>query len=192
MQVICAMMSIKANQENDAKITTIFQDMRNKIQAMALVHQKLYQSQNLSEINLKDYISELVDLLISSYSIQLKKIGINKEFDDIFVLIDTAIPCGLIINEIISNSLKYAFSDGTNGQINVSLKKNENDLIKLTISDNGIGLPDGFNIEKDGKMGIQTILAIVRQQLQGEVAVEIKNGVSYTISFSDVLYEKRI
>jgi two-component sensor histidine kinase len=151
---------------------------------MALVHQKLYQSQNLADISLKEYISELSGLLFDSIYDASSRIELELDLEDIHVSIDIAIPCGLILNELISNSLKYAFTEGSPAKISIRLRNLPDDIMELTVSDNGKGLPRGFDAKKMGKMGLTTVFAICEQQLRGRVQMVSENGLTARLSFS--------
>jgi PAS domain S-box-containing protein len=191
MQVISSLLGLKAADIKDDKITVILEDMKNRIQAIALVHQKLYQSQNLSRVNIRDYVSDLINLLKSSHLIENGRIKFDLDLDDISVLIDTAVPCGLIINELISNSLKYAFPDGRKGNINISFKRIDGDLIELRISDNGVGM-NGDMTEENYNLGLRLFNIIAEDQLQAETSLETSSGVSWSVKFRDILYDERI
>lgn len=191
MQVICAILKLKASSINDQNTISILNEMENRIRSMALVHQKLYQSQNLSKVNLKEYISELTDLLMRSYKTSAEKIKLILDLEKVEVLIDSAIPCGLVINELVSNSLKYAFPEDLSGEIFISLKNNDGD-IELQVSDNGIGIPDNINIEESNTLGYQIIQSIAADQLQGKVKYDTHYGVSFKVVFSDSLYSERV
>ena len=192
MQVISSLIGLKSASVKDEQMINILHEMRNRIQTIALVHQKLYQSQNLSRVNLKEYITDLMNLLVSSYASEQNKITFTLNLENINVLIDTAVPCGLIINELISNSFKHAFPGGREGNICVQLKKLEEDTIELVISDNGIGIPDGFNLLEKNTLGMQVFYNIATEQLMGEVNIESKNGLTFTMHFKDVSYEERV
>ena len=192
MQVISSLIGLKSASIKDDKMINILHDMKNRIQTIALVHQKLYQSQNLSRVNLKEYITDLVNLLISSYADVQDKITFTLNLENINVLIDTAVPCGLIINELISNSFKHAFPGDRKGNICVQLKKLEEDTIELVISDNGIGIPAGFNLLDKNTLGMQVFYNIATEQLMGDVKVESNNGLIFTIHFKDISYEERV
>jgi PAS domain S-box-containing protein len=192
MQVVYALLGLKSNTVEDEKTKTILEDMGNRIQTIALVHQKLYQSNNLSRIDLKDYITDLANLLMDSFYSPDKNIRLSLYLESISVLIDTAIPCGLVINELISNSFKHAFPDGKSGVISVKLVRHEKDIIELRVWDNGIGIPEGKDIMNGDTIGVQVFRNIAEDQLQGEVKYETQNGVSCTILFKDILYEERI
>ena len=113
------------------------------------------------------------------------------ELEDVFVLIDSAIPCGLILNELISNALRYAFPNGGRGQIRIDLCHLESEQIQIKVSDNGTGLPSGFDAQNDGRMGFQMLFAFVAQ-LRGTINLETSHGLSCTLKFKDDLYQKRI
>jgi PAS domain S-box-containing protein len=192
MSVINALLSLQASYFNDENLQKAFEVAQDRIRAMALVHQKLYETSDLSHINLKDYIQDLIQLIRSSHFITPSQVAITAEMSDVFVLIDTAIPCGLILNELISNALKYAFSDGRLGQIRVQLSQAEDGEIKFTISDNGVGIPGTFNPRNDGHMGLQTVFALVENQLQGRITYQSEGGVSWMVQFKDDLYQPRV
>ena len=192
MQVICAMLGLQASYTKDEQVLKIFKETENRIKSMALVHQKLYQSKNLSSIDLKEYISELVNLLVKSYVVESNRISPVFDMDSVFVLIDTAIPCGLILNELISNSLQYAFPGDMEGEISIRLKKTEEGEIELRVSDDGVGVPKDFAFRKSGTLGFQNVFAIVEHQLQGEVKFDVNNGITCQIRFKDTLYSQRV
>jgi two-component sensor histidine kinase len=192
MQVISSLLGLKAAIVQDQETKDILGDMGNRISTIALVHQMLYQSQNLSRIDLKDYITELANLLMQSYSVEHKYISLVLELESISVVIDTAIPCGLIINELISNSLKYAFPGDMKGEIRIHLAKVDKDIIELKISDNGIGIPPEYDVMDNSTLGLQIFWNIAEGQLQGEVDFQTLNGVSCSIRFRDALYTERV
>lgn len=191
MQVISAMLDLQSSRYKNDIIKSIFKDMENRIRSMALVHEKLYQSRNLSSINLGDYIKELSELILKSFEVVPGKITPRFELEDIFVLMDTAVPCGLIINELLSNCFKHAFPGERTGEIKIRLQRTC-DEIELEISDNGIGTSENFNFRTDGNLGIQSIIAISEQQLQGKIEFSGKTGSSCKINFKDSLYKSRV
>ena len=192
MQVICAMLELQADYTQNEQVTQVFEEMGNRIRSMALVHQMLYQSQNLSSINLQAYISELADLLISSYSLSPRQVSLKLDLENVSILIDMAVPCGLILNELISNALKHAFPDDRPGEITIGLHQSSANIIELRVADNGVGVPAGFDFRKHGKMGLQSVFAIGEYQLQGEVKFEVNNGLVCFLRFSNTLYQARV
>jgi PAS domain S-box-containing protein len=190
MQVISSLLGLKAADINDERTSVILEDMKNRIQTIALVHQKLYQSQNLSRVQIREYITDLTDLLKLSHLIDNKKINFDLEIDDISVLIDTAVPCGLIINELISNSLKYAFPNNKKGTIKISLTRLDEEILELKVSDNGIGVNGDSQLNYN--LGLKLIHIIAEDQLQGETTIDTSQGVTWTIKFKDILYDERV
>ncbi len=147
MQVIASMMKLQARQSNDTYLKQAFLDMINRIKSMALVHEKLYQSQNLSEINLKEYIQDLIKQISRSFLTGENTINVVLDLQDIFIKIDSAIPLGLILSELISNVYKHAFPDEGNGSIIIKTF-NEEGIIHLTLEDNGIGIAKDMDLKK--------------------------------------------
>jgi PAS domain S-box-containing protein len=192
MAVIIALLEMQAGTFDDARLLAAFREAQNRIRSMALVHQKLYETSDLSRINLKEYVTDLVHLLMKSYNISPESLILVLEMADVFVLIDTAIPCGLIMNELISNALKYAFPLPRVGEIKLGLNRDENGEIHLSVADNGVGVPPGFDFRRDGHLGVQNILLLAEQQLQGEVAFDTIQGVACHLRFRDIFYESRI
>lgn len=192
MGVIIALLDLQKAEIDDRRLKTAFEDTQNRIRSMALVHEKLYETRDLSRINLKEYILELADLLTNSYQITPGRVAILPDMENLFVLIDTVIPCGLIVNELISNALKYAFTDNRQGEIRLSLRRLENGEILLVVSDNGVGMPANFDVRRDGHMGLQTIFALAEHQMYGQVHFDTRQGVACQIQFRDDLYLQRV
>ena len=119
----------------------LLRDSQNRIQSMALVYNKLYQSQNLASINMTDYVNELTAGLIKSYAFNPNKVTVSTVSSDVYLAVDMAIPCGLVINELVTNSLKYAFPENKTGKIAVSLTEDAHQALELVVSDNGVGIP---------------------------------------------------
>lgn len=192
MQVIISMFSLKSMYSEDEKLEKIFKDMENRIRAMSLVHEKLYQSRNLSKLNLKEYLSELVVNILSAYGITDSKISVKNKMENIEVLIDTAIPCGLVVNELVSNVVKHAFPDNRSGEIITSLTIDEADEIELVVSDTGVGCGTLPGLEEIESMGLQIVKNIVEYQLKGKIELSPSAGTKWIIRFSDNVYEERI
>lgn len=192
MQVISAFLELQADQYDDERIIEAFTETKNRIRSMALVHQKLYEAQDLSHVNLKDYITDLVNLLTGSFITKPETISFKSNLEDVFVVVDVAIPCGLILNELMTNALKYAFPSDRPGEITIDLRRLESGEIRLRVADNGVGVPPGFNFRKDSRLGVQTIFALGENQLRGHVEYETDSGVSCTVQFRDDTYKARV
>jgi len=193
MQVIISMLLMQIDRAAALSDHTVFLETISRIQAMALVHEKLYQSKNLSSINLDDYIHDLSQLLENTYQVGQKPFQVNLELQSTPTLIDIAMPCGLILNELIANSFKHAFPNSKEGQIRIQLTHHiEQGMISLAVSDNGVGFPPGFDIENTETFGIPTIISIAEHQLQGSIEFENDHGVTCRMRFPDNLYEERV
>lgn len=181
MQIISSLLSLQSDNVEDEQILCLLRESRNRINSMALVHEMLYKSHNLSQIALKEYIENLCATIRRSYALPDSVIEFNFDIaDDIYFDIDKMIPIGLILNEAISNSLKYAFPD-KRGCINISLT-NKGSKYDLIISDDGVGLKDDFDVERDAHLGIQ-LIHMLAEQLEGDLKLESIVGVNYFVCF---------
>jgi len=192
IQVISSMLRLRARSFKNQQLTDILKEIENKILGVALVHQKLYEAGDLSHLNLKDYLEGLAQILRQSLSASSKKIDISIKGENIKVLLDTAMPCGIIINELVANSIKHAFPNNRKGKIDIRLHSKPKNEIVLEISDNGVGLPKDFDINKDSRLGFQTILDLVEYQLDGKVSFENRNGLYCRIVIKKGLYKPRV
>ena len=153
LQLISSMLSLRGSVLHNPEVQIIIEDTQDRIKAIALVHEKLYKGNNLSKVNLKDYIHSLAILLIDNHSMG-DKITLKYELDEVYLVIDSVIPCGLILTEVIMNTIKHGFPGEMKGYIDIKLKRSENRVIELIISDNGIGL-QGSDQDLEGKLGLQ-------------------------------------
>ncbi len=185
MQVISSMLALQQDYTQEENTKTILDEMRMRIQSLAMVHEKLYQSQNLSSIDLAEYLQELALLLKSTYNIN-PNVTLRLDLQSIPVLIDVAIPCGLLLNELVSNAFKYAFPEERAGELSVSMTISPDRYITLTVADNGVGFPPGFDPQKNGRLGTEIIYGISTHQLRGEVTFESTQGVTCQIRFAGV------
>ncbi len=193
MAVIGSMLALQAAKtpENDA-VQQLVQDTEQKIQVIALVHHTLYQSQDLSKIDIRKYIEELAHLIRQNYENPSQNIALSLDIEPVKVLLDTAIPCGLVLNELLSNTLKYAFPGGRPGEITITLSRNDSGRLELVCADNGVGVPAGFDFNAQTTLGLKTIVALVEHQMQGTITFENERGVRCSITFPDTLYTARV
>jgi two-component sensor histidine kinase len=192
MSVISSMLTMQSRNTENEFVKTTFKEMINKIKAMSLVHQKLYQVKDLSRINLKEYIEDLIHQLRLSYSFGATLVSLKFEMDEVFTLIDTAVPLGLVLNELISNIFKHAFPTEIKGEIRIHLFKEANDVINLHLSDNGVGIPLNMDLRKEGSMGLGTMFSLIEYQLKGEVTYSVENGLKWCIKFKNDLNRVRV
>lgn len=179
--IIQSLLQLQSRHIDDKDVLEIFKESQNRIKSMAFIHQRLYQHDNLKKINFGDYPETLASDIFKSYVSNPDQITLDIDTADVTLDIDTAIPLGLILNELISNSLKYAFPDGRRGKLIVKsyLKGNEYSLI---VSDNGIGLPEGLDYEKSDSLGLKLIYSL-SDQIGAEVKVDTTNGTKFEITF---------
>ena len=184
LNIIISLLKLQALHIDEPAILSIFQDCQNRIKSMALIHERLYQTKDFSRVNYKEYITSLVTDLLAVNFHQQARPEIVMDLGDIFLDLDTAIPCGLIVNELVTNALKYAFPDSRTGKITVSLKETDAGRHLLAVKDNGIGLPDGFDLHHAKTLGLQLIQILVKQ-LHGTLEIDpgSERGTEFRITF---------
>ncbi|MBE8990780.1 hypothetical protein IQ275_27155 [Nostoc sp. LEGE 12450] len=182
LQIISSLLNLQAEYLKDNQALEVFKDSQNRIETMALIHEKLYQSQDLAKINFAEYIQDLVTNLFYSYNVNSSAITLKMNVEEVFLAIDAAIPCGLIINELISNSLKYAFSQRKTGEICIDFCSIETNLFTLAVSDNGVGFAQDFDFQATESLGLRLVKGLTHQ-LQGNIDFISYNGVKCKIIF---------
>ncbi len=190
MQVISSLLRLQSWQIKDEKMQEIFKGCQDRIKSMALIHEKLYQSEDLARIDFAEYVRSLTNNLFSMYRCGMEAVDIKLDMDKFYLDINTAIPLGLIVNELVSNSLKYAFPEkGAGGQereskdeIDISLCCENKGRVALVVRDNGVGLPPGFDYRKSESLGLQLVTDLV-DQLDGSIELERKKGTAFVITF---------
>lgn len=192
MQIISSLLNLQSRYIKGKKALEMFQNSQARIRAMALVHEKLYRSQDLARINFVEYIQDLIKQLIRLHGINPTKIKFNIKIKDVFLDINRAIPCSLIINELVSNSLKHGFPasvktaagrpNGRKGKIDIDFYLGKDNKLLLKIRDNGIGLPDKIDFKNTKTLGLQLVTTLV-EQLGGTIEVDTKRGTTFKIKF---------
>jgi PAS domain S-box-containing protein len=182
LQVISSLLALEAHHHSGAPAGQLFADTQSRIRAMALVHDKLYQSENLAMIDLGTYIRDLAAGLKEVNASLQRKVSVVIEAEDIALTVDIAMSCGLLLNELLTNAFKYAFPQGGGGEIRVEARSLGSGQVRILISDNGIGLPANIDLDAPDTLGLQLVRAIAGQ-LQGRVAVERGSGSRFEITF---------
>ena len=184
LQVVSSLLYLQSKDIKDEKILQMFRDSQNRVRTMALIHEKLYQSDGLRGVDLADYIKSLANSLIGSYSNSSGTVRLTVDLQPVVLGIEKATPCGLIVNEIISNSLKHAFPNGNEGEIRIILSSAGNDqsAINLVIADNGVGIPKDIGSGKTDTLGL-TVVKTLTDQINGSLEIDRSAGTRYTISF---------
>jgi|GEM_PF-1868867 len=209
MQIMISLLNMKARHTNDEDVKTVLMESQDRIKSMAMVHDGLYHSPDMTHINLGDYIYRLTAELYRTYNVDSNLIKLIVNVDSVSISIDTAVPCGLLLNELVSNSIKHAFDPGEKGEIRVDLSSSddsysfpensysssENELsppeLTLIVGDDGRGLPEGFDISKSDTMGMKLIDALVTQ-LEAKIEFNNSPGACFKIRFKELNYSKRI
>jgi len=201
LQIISSLINLQSNHLEDPKTSETFREIQNRVKSIALLHEKLYQSDDISKINLADYIPHIALDLYKSYGVS-SNIKLDMDVDDVYLDINKALPCGLIINELLTNSIKHAFpadtvrgqkngtltsskekSNSDNGIIHISLHEN-GDICQMTVCDNGIGYPDDMDIDKIDTLGLRLVDGL-RAQLNGQIEIKTQNGAFFKLTFKE-------
>lgn len=181
LQVINSILNLQSSYVEDPKTLEIINESQNRIRSMSYIHESLYQTKDFSSINFADYITNLVQNLVHSYQLYHDKIELQFNVGPVKLALDQAIPCGLILNELVSNALKYAYPGEKRGQIVIEVVE-ENGRIQLGVEDFGIGLPEGFKIEHSESLGLSLVYTLV-DQLDGELKLKRLGGTKFLITF---------
>jgi len=182
LQIISGLLQSQAEVANDERVTHIISDAQERILSMSLIHQNLYQSDDLNKVSISSYLEELITNIQRSHTGDASIIEFDLRVEDEHLDIDRAIPLGLILNELITNAYKYAFPDRKDGKIIVELSKTTKEF-KLTVSDNGVGFPNDYNLGKSNSLGLKLVTGLVRQ-LEGKISwPEEKIGTTIAIEF---------
>ncbi len=184
MQIIASLLKLQASRQDDPGFQSILRENIGRVYSMSAIHENLYQSEKLSEINLKSYILQLSQILLQTYSFQAARISYQIEIPDIKLNIEKANPLGLVLNELISNSLKYAFPDDREGIIGIKSTLQDNNNILLIFNDDGVGMPDEVNWENPETLGLRLVKDLVEKQLNGSIKKENQTGAQFTIEFN--------
>lgn len=184
LQVISSLLNLQSSYVSDNKVTELLKESQNRIKSMSFIHESLYQSKDFSNIKFAEYIKHLTNNLILSYKPKEKKILLEQKLQNAHLNLDFAIPCGLIVNELVSNALKYAFTTKQNGKISISFKRDKKQNIELIIADDGTGLPKEVDFRNTQSLGLQLVMVLV-SQLRGEITLNNKKGATFVITFNE-------
>jgi len=188
LQIISSLLNLHAETIQDKRVLSLFEDLRHRVNSMALIHEKMYQSKNLVNIDMAGYIDELIRSLIDAYDSN-KNIRLKTDIGQIEFNIDTIVPLGLILSEIVSNSLKYAFEGRDEGEISISMKKIGTNMFSLEVGDNGSGLPEGIELNSSDSLGMM-LIRMLTEQLNGDLSVRNEKGAHFKIVFKEEVKER--
>ncbi len=181
LQIISSLLNLQSAEIEDPKASQKFRESQDRVRAMALIHERLYQSSDLAKIDFSGYVRSLTGHLLRSYKVNANAIRLNLDVDSVPMNLDVAIPCGLIINELVSNAFKYAFPQGEGGEIKVYFAENGDRKLKLIVQDNGIGFPENANPEGSDSLGLKLVRSLT-EQLGGAVNYRSQDGFVCDIS----------
>jgi two-component sensor histidine kinase/HAMP domain-containing protein len=182
LQVISSLLNLQSGYVEDEGAREIFLDSQNRVRSMALVHEKLYRSQDLARVDLADYIQNLATFLFRSYRTGIGGVTLSIKAEDVSLGIDAAVPCGLILNELISNALKYAFPNGQTGEVCVQLHAHDDQQVTLIVADNGVGISPDLDLENTTSLGLQLVNTLT-SQLDGTLDISSDAGTEFKITF---------
>ena len=182
LQIIQSLLSMQARRVKDDRVVQALRESQNRVRSMSLVHERLYRSPDLSEIDFKDYLNRLVAELETSFGVNPDQVKISLELSDVKLGIGTAIPCGLIVNELVSNALKHAFPNGKAGRIRIGLESASAGTVRLSVFDDGVGLPEGLDFRSTQSLGLQLVCTLVKQ-LGGTIELEQEWGTGFRMAF---------
>jgi PAS domain S-box-containing protein len=214
LQVISTLLYLESGNFSDGKVIEAFKDSQHRVKSMALVHEKLYQSEDMVSVDFADYIQNLTNYLFGAYSVGSGNIRLQLDVDNVFLGMDTAVPVGIIINELVSNSLKHAFSKSENGEISICLKKEEEEkddcrwlrkgnettrnktglpgkYFSLTVRDNGKGFPEEIDFMETESLGLQLVVSLV-DQVEGGIELNTDRGTEFRIRFRELRYRQKL
>jgi two-component sensor histidine kinase/CheY-like chemotaxis protein len=183
LQVISSLLNLQSRFIIDSRDFKIFQESQNRIRSIAMIHEKLYKSDDFNHIDFSGYIENLSHNLCHSYKVDSNRIKITIEVKNVELGIDKAVPCALIINELLSNAILYAFPETFEGKPEITIRffKNTDSGSRLSVSDNGVGLPPDFDFRKTESLGLYLVRIITEEQLGGKLHVQSQNGTHFTI-----------
>jgi two-component sensor histidine kinase/CheY-like chemotaxis protein len=195
LQIISSLLNLQSRYITDEKMLDIYKESQNRVKSMAIIHEKLYQSEDLAKIDFEDYVKSLILDLFNSYGVNESRIQLEVNIKDILLDINTAIPCGLIVNELVTNSIKHGFPTENNlltnnkGKIAVSTVKGD-EFYVMTVYDNGVGFPENLDFQNTDSLGMQLVVNLT-SQLRGTVELERGNGTLFRITFKGLEYKTK-
>ena len=186
MQIISSLLKLQSAKIKDEQHVDIFKNAENRIRSMSLIHETLYQSKDFANVDFNGYVKSISNYLLRSYIVTSGAIKLNLEIEDITLGLDHSIPCGLIINELVSNSLKHAFPKGREGEIKIALRTINDHEVELTVSDDGVGIPREIDMGNPETLGLELVQILAENQLDGTLELERDGGTEFRIRFGKI------
>ncbi|MCU0545258.1 MAG: PAS domain S-box protein [Oscillatoriaceae cyanobacterium Prado104] len=189
--VVASLLELQSHTVTEPQLAKMFEESQNRLYSMALIHEKLYRSSNLAHIDLGEYLEDLVTNLFHSYNVSGNRVQLQVLAEPIALNIETATPCGLIANELVSNTVKHAFPNGKEGTVSVECYQTGDRKIHLLVKDNGVGFPKDLDFRKTNSMGFQVVCTLT-EQLEGTIELNSENGTVFHLIFTELNYSKRL
>jgi PAS domain S-box-containing protein len=189
LQIISSLLNLQSRYVQNQEFLEMLRDSQNRVKSIALLHEKLYQSKDLTKVKFSEYVQNLVNYLFRSYGVNMNLISAKADVEDVILGIDTIISCGLIINELVSNSLKHAFPMGRQGEIHITFHSNDDEIL-LIVGDNGIGLPEKLDIQNTESLGLKLVTALV-EEMKGTLDFHSDNGSRFKITLKKFNTEEK-
>jgi PAS domain S-box-containing protein len=183
LQVISSLLSLQSESIGEGEAAAAFEDAQVRIRSMALIHEILYQSSNLAQVNLAAYTRRLAEELLRSYQVEPERLRLVVETDEVWLRAEQAMPCGLILNELIANCVKHAFPDGRSGMVRVTLRTEAASQVILSVGDSGVGFPPEVDFRHTDSLGLQ-LICLLTEQLSGTITLDRSEGTRFTIRFA--------
>jgi two-component sensor histidine kinase/HAMP domain-containing protein len=187
LMIISSLLRLQARRVSDGEARGALEESQDRVRTISMIHERLYQSKDLARVDVSDYIKALVEQLFSSYDVSSSKVKLSINVSDISLDTDTMVPCGLILNELVSNSLKHAFPGDMEGEMHIDMCSHNDSTYTMSVRDTGVGTPDGFDILDTDSLGMQIVESLTRQ-LEGTVEVGSEGGAEFRITFRDQHY----
>jgi two-component sensor histidine kinase len=188
LQVVSSLLYLQSKKIKDKEVENMFVECQNRVKSISLIHEKLYQTNDLTRIDFEKYLRSLVHHLFKSFELKRTNIKLRIKAENVFLTMDTAIPCGLIINELVTNSLKHAFPSSNEGEISIEVTYHADNKFTLIVKDNGVGIPKDLNINNTDTLGFLLVQSLARQ-IEGNLEVVRQNGTEFRITFSILNYK---
>ena len=182
LQLIDSLLDLQLSQVDDASVLGMLRECQNRIRSMVLIHQTLYQSKDFAQVDFASFIDSLIPTLVASYGMDQERIALGMSGVSVYLPLNSAIPCGLIVNELVTNAFKHAFPDMRHGRVTVDLGCDEDGQVRLTVSDDGIGIPEHLDIEQTTTLGLQ-LVCLLTEQVGGTLVIQRANPTSFLLSF---------
>jgi PAS domain S-box-containing protein len=182
LQVVSSLLSMQADLLPGNGFSRVLNECQRRVEAMAMIHDRLHSTDDADRLDFREYVTSLARDLFYAYGVNANRVGLRLDLDTVDLGLNQAIPCGLILNELLTNAVKYAFPETRSGEIRVTLKGDEDDRVILRVADNGIGLPGGFDLKHSRSLGLR-IVDILARQLDGNLQVETEPGATFSLTF---------